>query len=237
MALSINALLVAIRNALLTGTTISGTISGSGAAGAADSGNPVKTGGKYNSTPPTLTDTHRGDTQLDARGNTKVSVHSGASAILGAAASADGIVAATAIALAALDLGHDFNGTTWDRRRANRNDTILASAARTATHNTADLVNHNGRSLHLVIDTTAIAATPSVVFTIQGKDEVSGQYYTILASAAITSVSTVILRVGPGLTAAANLVANDVLPRTWRVLVTHGDADSITYSVGAAIIN
>lgn len=115
--------------------------------------------------------------------------------------------------------------------------TPFASAARTATGNSGDLSNGQHRGLHLVIDATAASATPSVVFTIQGKDETSGQYYTILASAAITGVSTTVLRVYPGLTAASNTVANDALPKTWRVLATHADADSITYSVGACLIN
>jgi len=41
---------------------------GAVAAGAADSGNPVKVGGKYNVTPPTLDDGDRGDAQLNALG-------------------------------------------------------------------------------------------------------------------------------------------------------------------------
>lgn len=47
------------------------------ASGATDSGNPVKTGGVYNSTPPTLTNGQRGDTQMDASGNTKVTQATG----------------------------------------------------------------------------------------------------------------------------------------------------------------
>lgn len=114
--------------------------------------------------------------------------------------------------------------------------TIFASAARTAAVDSADQTNYNGKGLHLVIDATVAPATPSVTFTIQGKDVVSGKYYTILASAAVTGVSTTVLKVYPGLTAAGNLVASDVLPRTWRVSVTVADADSLTYSVGASII-
>lgn len=41
------------------------------ASGAADSGNPVKIGGVYNSTAPTLTTGQRGDVQLDSSGNIK----------------------------------------------------------------------------------------------------------------------------------------------------------------------
>jgi len=42
------------------------------ASGAADSGNPVKVGGRYNSTPPTLTNGQRGDLQLNASGAVKI---------------------------------------------------------------------------------------------------------------------------------------------------------------------
>jgi hypothetical protein len=115
--------------------------------------------------------------------------------------------------------------------------TLLASAARTATTNSGDIETRAGRGVHVVIDATAAAATPSVVFTIQGKDATSGAYYTILASAAVTGVSTTVLRVFPGATAAANLAANDCLPATWRVLATAGDADSLTYSVGCSYLS
>ena len=45
---------------------------GNAASGSADSGNPVKVGGRYNSGAVTLTDGQRGDLQLDASGNLKV---------------------------------------------------------------------------------------------------------------------------------------------------------------------
>lgn len=127
----------------------------------------------------------------------------------------------------------DATGKSHPSRTASA--TIFASAARTATVNGDDQTNYVGRFLHLVIDVTSVTLTPSVVFTVQGKDDVSGKYYTLLASAAITATGTTVLRVGPGLTAAANTVANDVLPRTWRVIATHADTDSITYSVGASV--
>jgi hypothetical protein len=41
------------------------------AAGAADSGNPIKVGGKYNAAAPTLDDGDRGDLQLDINANLK----------------------------------------------------------------------------------------------------------------------------------------------------------------------
>lgn len=50
-----------------TGSTV--TVVGNVASGATDSGNPVKIGGVYNSTQPTLTNGQRGDVQLDVRAN------------------------------------------------------------------------------------------------------------------------------------------------------------------------
>ena len=87
--------------------------------------------------------------------------------------------------------------------------------------------------LHVIIDVTAVTATPALTVKIQGKDPASGKWYDILVSTAIATVSTTVLKVGPALTAAANLVANDMIPSIWRVTVTHGDTDSATYSVGA----
>lgn len=115
--------------------------------------------------------------------------------------------------------------------------TVFASAARTASVDSDTFTNDlHARGLVLVIDATASAATPSVVFTIQGYSSLGNDYYTILASAAITGTGTTVLRVYPGLTAAANTVASDVLPTRWRVSAAAGDADSLTYSVQALLI-
>jgi len=114
--------------------------------------------------------------------------------------------------------------------------TVMASAARTATENSDDQGNVTGRGVHVAINVTAVTATPSVTFTIQGKDTVNGAYYDILTSAAITATGTTYLSVYPGITAAANVSASDILPRVWRVRAVHADADSITYSVAANLV-
>lgn len=115
--------------------------------------------------------------------------------------------------------------------------TIYSSAARTGTPTAVTQTNSAGyRGVVVVIDCTASADTPSVVFTIQGYSTLGNDWYTILASAAVTGAETRILRVFPGATAAANTVANDWLPLSWRVDATHADADSITYSVNAILL-
>lgn len=113
---------------------------------------------------------------------------------------------------------------------------LFASAARTTLQATADQTNLGYKGVIVVIDATAKTATPSVTFTLEGKDLASGKYYTILASAAVTDVGTTVLRAYPGAAASANASTNDRLPKTWRVSVAVADADSLTYSVGAILL-
>ena len=221
------------------GTFDTEVVVGNVASGATDSGNPVKVGGKYMSSPTVLENGQRGDVQLTTTGAVKATLmlNNSDTAAQILADNVDGVAtSSTTNKLTVLNRAYSYNGSTWDRQRNNTDITLLASAARTASNDTADQTNYNGRGVHIVIDVTAIAATPSVVFTVQGKDALSGKYYTLLASAAIVGTGTTVLRIFPGATAAANLTANDILPRTWRVSIAHGDADSITYSVGASVI-
>jgi hypothetical protein len=112
---------------------------------------------------------------------------------------------------------------------------VFASGARTATSSVTMSTQCLGGVF--IINVTASAATPSVVFTIAGVDPASDTAYTILASAAITGAGTTVLRIHPSLTAAANTIAKDVLPQALKVTATHADADSITYSVGFIGVN
>lgn len=120
----------------------------------------------------------------------------------------------------------------------NETGTLLASAARTATNNSETVKNEYHRGVKVFIDCTDSAATPSVVFSIQERDHVGGDWRTILSSAAVTAAITspVVLTVYPGAVAVANTVANEPLSREWRVLATHADGDSITYSVSYCLI-
>lgn len=112
--------------------------------------------------------------------------------------------------------------------------TFLASAARTTSQTQADQINRGHRGIKVVVDTT-VFGTGSVTVTIQGKDETSGKYYTLLSSAAIVSVTTTAYTVYPALPATATS-ANDVLPSTWRIIATANNANSQTYSVGYVLL-
>jgi hypothetical protein len=117
-----------------------------------------------------------------------------------------------------------------------REGVLYPSAARTATPTAHEEVKiMSGNALTVVVNCTASSSTPSVVFKIQGKSA-SGVWYDILSSAAVTGAATVVMRVGPALTAVSNLAALHPLPSIFQVVATHADSDSITYSVDYCVM-
>jgi hypothetical protein len=102
--------------------------------------------------------------------------------------------------------------------------------------NAQDILYAPGKYLQMTIDITAITATGTVTVTIFGYDPISGKFYTILASTALGAVATTVLRVGPALTAAANLVANDFMPFQWACQVVVATAQPMTFSLGASFM-
>lgn len=116
--------------------------------------------------------------------------------------------------------------------------TLVTHSAAAAGVNGADQTNAVGRGVHVVVDITAITGTsPTLTVTIEGKDAASGKYYTLLASAALAAVGTTLLTVYPGVTAAANASASQVLPRTWRVRTAiGGTTPAVTATVGASVV-
>lgn len=136
-----------------------------------------------------------------------------------------------------LNANQTYNGSAWESVASNKEVTVLASAARTATPTIADFTNVNASGVIVTIDCTAASATPSVVFDIKYKCSLSGKYVTLLSSAAVTGTGTTKLCVYPGVTVAANVTASHPLPRVWTMVATHADSDSITYSISANYIN
>ena len=109
--------------------------------------------------------------------------------------------------------------------------TVFASVNRIATPDPVDVDMIGAHGMVVIIDVTAAAVTPSVVFNVDGYDSLSQKTWTLLDSAAITGTGTTVLRVGPGLTNAANTVADDLIPPAVRIAPVHADADPITYTV------
>jgi hypothetical protein len=247
---------VALTNALLV------TAAGNVASGATDSGNPVKVGGKYNSTLPTFTDGQRGDLQVGTRGSVSVQVKvpdstsnvltdsagnwgvavRGNNSGIGAYGnnSSDGSTGANVLNVDPLLMN---SAGSWDRQRNTLDGTLLASSARTATTNSPDQTNYNGRGVSVVLNVTANpGGIETLSLKIQGKDSISGNYYDIADATVLFTAGngTKVLTVYPGVLA-ADFVAGDtgksaVVPRTWRAVVTHSSTGSWTYSLSGVTI-
>lgn len=115
--------------------------------------------------------------------------------------------------------------------RSNRTFVLRPCSAHAAsTTETFDISADGRKALVLRIKTTTASGFSQTV-TVSGVDEANSDLNTLLASAAITTASTVILNVGRGLPVTANVSANAVLPRKIRVSVTHTDATSVNYSI------
>lgn len=114
-------------------------VQGNVAASSTDSGNPVKTGGMVNNTPATYTDGQRGDTQLDTRGNTKVTLMAlnTSSGLPLVASNADAqTTGSAATRLEIISRGYHFNGTTFDRMRGDTTGTFMVSVPTSSSANT-----------------------------------------------------------------------------------------------------
>jgi len=132
--------------------------------------------------------------------------------------------------------GYEFNSVSWDRHRNNTDVTLLASALRNTTQGPTNVTTYNARAIYIVLDMTNVAAGPSVTLKVEMIDPASGKAVVLLTGAAVTTVSTNIYKIGVGLTAAANLVANEYLPRTIAITVTANNANNGQYSVGYSLI-
>ena len=90
-------------------------------------------------------------------------------------------------------------------------------------------------ALSLGINITALTGTsPTLQVTVQGKHAASGQYYTSLQSAVLAATGFTLLSIAAGLVAAANTVANAVMPSVFRLSYTiGGTTPAVTATIGA----
>lgn len=112
--------------------------------------------------------------------------------------------------------------------------TVAALAARTTAQDWF-LDNEDGQGLIVIINVTAKGAAPSVVFTIRGYDPASDTVYDLLSSAAVVNVGQTVLQISPSLAVVANSRANTLVPEQIVLHAAVGNADSLTYSVGAVL--
>ena len=119
----------------------------------------------------------------------------------------------------------------------NDSQTVLASGSRTAAPTIADFLLESAQGVHVILDVTDVGeapAAPSIILTISSVDA-NDVVSTLLAGAAVTTVSTNVYRIFPLATAVANAVARDLLGKKLRFAVAHDNTDPIVYSIGLNI--
>lgn len=110
---------------------------------------------------------------------------------------------------------------------------LTLTAAAAGTIYSPIFVNPWGKGVSLFVNSTVNAG--SYVVNLLGYDPISGTFYTIASSAALTSVAFSTLTVYPGITVAANVSVSAPVPRRWAVsaVITTGP---ITATIGAAVL-
>lgn len=128
--------------------------------------------------------------------------------------------------------------TFLDYANLNTQSIVTLTAAGAGTTNSDDQTNLYGRGVVVFANISAKSGTIAVTVSVQGKDPVSGEYYTILTSASLTATGFTTLTIYPGATATSNVSASEPLPLTWRVQVVSGTGvtPSVTMTVAASVI-
>lgn len=113
---------------------------------------------------------------------------------------------------------------------------VQASAIRnpSTTDLSVSVATQDAGSVRFDINLTVLPATFNVTFTIEGKDIVSGNWLTLLASAAVVAVGPVVLQVSPRMTAVANLTAQAIVPSQVRLKAT-GTSTATTWSSAVSL--
>lgn len=114
----------------------------------------------------------------------------------------------------------------------NKRGNLLASAARTATPSDVIIANNEGYTeLDVVLNCTAVpGSAPSTTLTLFERTA-SGALVSLLVSAAIVATGVTRLKLTNALAASANAIAQQNVPSEVVARVTHGNANSMTYSV------
>lgn len=119
---------------------------------------------------------------------------------------------------------------------------LVTLTAASTGGNSADLSNTDWRGVNVVVNVTAITGTtPTLTVSIQGKDPVSGQYYTLVTNgSAINATGTFVFSVypgGPTSTSSPAFSTASPLPRTWRILYAiGGTTPAVTATMSASLI-
>jgi hypothetical protein len=124
-----------------TASNLNAQTVGNAASAAADSGNPVKVGGKYDATLPTYTDGQRSNLQVDQRGKVYTTIANAGNSQTAASVLAIADAQANGTGLVTDSQAMVFNGATWDRARGDTTSGQYVGGA--IAHDAVDSGNPN----------------------------------------------------------------------------------------------
>jgi hypothetical protein len=122
--------------------------------------------------------------------------------------------------------------------------TALASAARTSSTSSNDIICQGYSGIGIWINCTVAGAAGGLTLYLQSQDPVSGNWVlSYVASSAISTVRTTSVFLGRGISQGNNISLPTgqgdrgiLLPESIRIYVSAATADSYTYSVGYELI-
>lgn len=213
-------------------------IQGNIASAATDSGNPVKIGGKYAATKPTLTDGQRGDLQVGTRGSLSVQLYNvdSGNAEMFLADNANAVaVSATANKMAVVARDTVFNGTTWDLAPGDATNgawvNIKAGSINALLNPSGTILNTF--SIHLTSNTTTTpTASLAYISSIAISNEVGGTTSNIT----IQDKSATPLKLVNGVATTALTTAPSIMNFQTPIKMI-GGIDIITAGVAAATVD
>ncbi len=133
-----------------------------------------------------------------------------------------------------------YNESTWDRYRSNTEITVLATASRTASTNSADLTNYNHRGVIITLEvTTDPGSGETLQLIVEHKDGEGSNYEVLLDDGAQATPGTRSVIIYPGTAGSGNDITSTSgypLGRTWRVRVVHSASGTWAYTVGASLV-
>lgn len=118
---------------------------------------------------------------------------------------------------------------------------VMSASGRTTTQASPDINTLNFKGITVVLDVSS-AGTASLTVAVEGKDfSNSGNYWTLLASGAITANGTTAHTLYPGIfqpttqPAGGNSAVSTILPVWLRIRIIAGNANPASYTVGAIL--
>ncbi len=142
------------------------------------------------------------------------------------------------ILVASQGMQYDPTASVYTRIRGIHELTLLSSAARTATTTSADFTNYNCKGAIFVVDITAVPGVETVQLEVQAGNSIVTKYIPVISGTTQSATGTTWVLLYPTTMGAANWnnYANGILPKTFRIKMTHSASGSFTYSVTALML-